>query len=180
MSSIVHEIQNNIINPIEEEIRKKENLKEKYFENIATLENILKINSENFKKIKSNILEKNKDNLQMKHLIERVCLENLHMTKENRAYREEISEMKTEIYLRDSETNEMNTEITKLISEINFFKLENQKFKKKIEDIQECKKSMRTNLVLLKKENNLQKEKVDRQEQRNKRFLEGAALMAKR
>ena len=180
MSSIVYDIQNNIINPIEEEIRKKENLKEKYFENIVTLENVLKINSDNFKKIKSNILEKNNENLQMKHLIERVYLENLHMKKENKVYREQISEMKTEIYLRDSETNEMNTEIAKLQSEVNFFKLENQKFKKKIEDIQECKKTMRTNLVLLKKENNLKKEKVDKQEQRNKRFVEGAALMAKR
>ncbi len=177
MTHLVYDLKHNVIDSIEEEIKRKEDLHEKLLDNIATLENVKKIYTENLKVAKPSVLEINKENFEIKHLNERLSLENLHMMKERKFLREEISDMKTEIFLRDTETNEMNTEILKLQAEVDFYKSENSRLSKRNSELIEIKKSMRTNIVMFKKENDFIKEKIAREDQKNKRFLAGISMM---
>lgn len=177
---MVYDLQYNIIHSVEEEIRRKEELLEKILDNISTLENVKKIYLENLETSKPSVMNIKKENFQMKHLNERLSLESIHMMKEQILIREEIRDMKKEIFLRDTETTQKNSEIPKLQAEIEFYKCEILRIGKRNSEISEIKKNIRTNIVLFKKENDIIKEKVAREEQKNKRFLAGISMMIER
>jgi len=180
LTHMVYDLQYNIIHSVEEEIRRKEELLEKILDNISTLENVKKIYLENLETSKPSVMNIKKENFQMKHLNERLSLESIHMMKEQILIREEIRDMKKEIFLRDTETTQKNSEIPKLQAEIEFYKCEILRIGKRNSEISEIKKNIRTNIVLFKKENDIIKEKVAREEQKNKRFLAGISMMIER
>jgi chromosome segregation ATPase len=180
MEDLVGELKMNIFERIRREIEEKTKLQKELENSTNILENKLKVANEfltNRQKTSTLIIN---ENTILEHSRDRLDREIYHMSSEITLLKKRIQGMKNELFTRDNETQKLNYEIYRDESDVTFLQDETRRLNKKVIDLQEEKKCVRTAIVLLKKQTDLLKEKVMKEEYKNQEFITDVSTLIKR
>jgi len=148
--------------------------------NIEILTSKLKMKNEQLASYKALNRTGGSENIKLEHFNERVTREANHMEMELPMLKKRVFDMKQEIFEKDSESRNMKFDIYKDESEVAFLKEETQRLSKAVLQLQEDKKNMRAAVVLFKKQSDMLKEKVIKEDGRSKDFIGEVSTLLER
>jgi chromosome segregation ATPase len=178
MENVVTELKTNVFDRINREVTEKSKFKDEMENNVNILSTRLKVSQHrlgNFKHSNTNTLH---DTTKLEYYSERILRENSHMDMELIMLKKRIEEMKNEIFEKDRESKQLKYQIYRDESEVAFLQEENRRVGKQVVDLHSEKKNMMTAIVLMKKQNDLLKSKVIKEDGKSKEFIaEVSALL---
>jgi len=180
MEDLVTDLKINIVDRILRETEQKNRIKNEHLNNVEMLTNKLKMKNEQLASYHALNRTGGSENMKLEHFNERVVREANHMEMELPMLKNRVFKMKEEIFEKDSETRQLRFDIYKDESEVAFLQEETRRLSKAVLQLQEDKKNMRAAVVLFKKQNDMLKEKVIKEDNRSKDFIGEVSTLLER
>ena len=116
----------------------------------------------------------------MEYYNDRVSRENFHMDMELPMIKKRVEVMKNEMFEKDRESRQMKYQIYRAESEVVYLQEETRRMGKKVIDMQEEKKNLMTAIVLMKKQTDMMKERVIREDGKTKGLISDVSILLSR
>jgi chromosome segregation ATPase len=176
----VTELKVSVFDRITREIGEKTKLKKELENNVNILNNRYKLSTDRLSDFKNSNTNVYNNTTKMEYYNDRVSRENFHMDMELPMIKKRIETMKNEMFDKDRESRQMKYQIYRAESEVVYLQEETRRMGKKVIDMQEEKKNLMTAIVLMKKQTDMMKERVIREDGKTKGLISDVSILLSR